>query len=48
METESLVEIVKSRDLIITTKKNEANELVVDSSIIGFELMKEESVNQKI
>lgn len=44
---ESLAEIVKNRDLIITTKKNEANELVVDSSIIGFELMKEESVNQK-
>ena len=44
---ESLSEIVKNRDLMITTKKNEANELVMDSSIIGFELMKEESVNQK-
>ena len=44
---ESLAEIVRNRDLIITTKQNEAKELMLDSSMIGFELMKDEPVDDE-
>lgn len=39
---ESLAEIVKNKDLILITKQNETGELIIDSSLIGFEIFKDE------
>lgn len=39
---ESLAEIVKNKDLILPTKKNQLEELIIDSDLIGFEIFKEE------
>ena len=44
---EPLAEIVKNKDLIITTTKNETGKLVVDNRIIGFEMFNGESIHQK-
>ena len=40
---ESLAEIVKNKDLILITKYNEEGALIVDSSLIGFEIFEDES-----